>query len=154
MRNSLPACFLVLAFVGCVAQQPPPPTTAATAPAQAVTPTTYAAGSAQNTTTAFDGTYTFTSVQNISRGGGSLRPEGEGFKCPDYTASHITISGGLAQFDVRNTILFQGYVTPQGILTMRTGVGQQFDGQIDPQGMIHGRVTGGCAYEATWHRSA
>ena len=142
----------VLALAACTTQSPPPPTTVAASASPVLTPASYALGSAASTTAAFDGTYTFTAVRNISRGG-ALRDPGEGQTCPDYTASPLVISKGLAQFDVRN-IRFQGYVTPQGSLAMSTGVGQKFVGQIDPQGVIKGSVTGGCAYDASWQRSA
>jgi hypothetical protein len=51
----------------------------------------------------------------------------------------LTISNGLAQFDVQN-IRFQGYVAPQGVLAKRTGVDQRFEGQIDAQNVLKGRV--------------
>jgi hypothetical protein len=61
--------------------------------------------------------------------GSALPGAGEGSSnCPNYTASPLTISNGFAQFDVLN-IRFQGYVTPQGSLAMRTGVGQKFEGK-------------------------
>src|SRR5215831_17009409 len=55
--------------------------------------------------------------------------------------------------DVIN-VRFQDYVTPQGALAMRTGAGQRFEGQIDPQNVLRGRVIGACVYDATWRRSA
>jgi hypothetical protein len=154
MRNLFPAYLSILVLAACAAQSPPPPTPGAALANPALTPASYALGSATNTTAAFDGTYTFTAVRNLSSGGGSLRPAGEGYACPDYTASPLIISNGLAQFDVANTIRFQGYVTPQGSLAMRTGVGQTFEGQVDRQGVITATVTGGCGYEASWRRSA
>src|SRR5215469_4017020 len=149
MKLSLLLCVSVLAVCGCGAQQSSP-TGAATGP---MTPTSYAAGSAANTTTAFDGTYGFGAAQNISRGN-ALPGGGENFStCPNYTASPLVISNGLAQFDVLN-IRFQGYITPQGSLAMRTGVGQKFEGQINPQSVISGRVIGACVYDASWRKSA
>ena len=65
----------------------------------------------------------------------------------------MIISTGLAQFDVLN-IRFQGYVTPQGSLEMRTGVGQHFEGRINPQRVITGRVIGTCVYDASWQKIA
>jgi hypothetical protein len=64
----------------------------------------------------------------------------------------VTISNGLGQLDVLN-LRFQGYVTPQGALPMRSGVGQRFEGQIDPQKVMRGRVIGTCVYDATWRKS-
>jgi hypothetical protein len=37
---------------------------------------------------------------------------------------------------------------------MRTGVDQRFEGQIDAQNVLKGRVIGACVYDATWHKSA
>jgi hypothetical protein len=65
----------------------------------------------------------------------------------------LTISNGLAQLDVIN-VRFQGYVTPQGAPAMLTGAGQRFEGQIDSQNMLKGRVIGACVYDAAWRRSA
>ena len=148
MKTTLLACMLALAMVACTAQTTSPTTTGAV-----LTPASYVAGSAANTTAAFDGTYSFESVRNVTQGA-ALPGGGEGATaCPNYTASPVVISNGLAQFDVLN-IRFQGYVTPQGLLAMRTGVGQRFEGQVNPQGVITGRVIGACAYEGTWRKSA
>ena len=111
----------VFTLIACTPPATPPAVGAAAAP----TPANYAAGSAANTTTVFDGTYSFSGVQNMSKGS-ALPGPGEGSSnCPNYTASPLLISNGLAQFDVLN-VRFQGYVTPQGLLEMRTGVGQRF----------------------------
>lgn len=150
MKGLILAYLVLFSMVACT-PEPSQPSAAGAAPAP--TPASYAAGSAANTTTAFDGTYRFESVQNVTQGS-ALPAGGEGFTaCPNYTASPVVISNGLAQFDVL-TIRFQGYVTPQGSLAMRTGVGQRFEGQVNPQGVITGRVIGACAYEATWRKSA
>lgn len=150
MKSVSLAYMAVLAMVACTPQTSAPPDAGAAA---GLTPASYAAGSAGNTTTAFDGTYRFESVRNVTQGS-ALPAGGEGFTaCPNYTASPVVISSGLAQFDVLN-IRFQGYVTPQGSLAMRTGVGQRFEGQVNPQGVITGRVIGACAYDGTWRRSA
>lgn len=137
----------ILAIAGCAQQQPAPE---ATGP---ITPSSYAAGSADNTTTAFDGTWIGGPVTNMSKGN-ALPGVGESTSnCPHYAAPPLTISNGLAQFDVQN-IRFQGYVTPQGALAMRTGVGQKFEGQIDAQNVLKGRVIGACVYDVTWQKSA
>jgi hypothetical protein len=149
MKRSFLLYLPIFAIIGC-AQQQPAPSAAATGP---ITPTSYAAGSAGNTTTAFDGTWTGGPVVNMSAGS-ALPGGGEGSsRCPHYDAPPLTISNGLAQFDVQN-IRFQGYVTPQGALAMRTGVGQRFEGQIDAQNILRGRVIGACVYDATWQKSA
>ena len=140
---------LCVVAVACT-PQPSQPSVSGAAPPP--TPASYVAGSAANTTTAFDGTYSFESVRNVTQGS-ALPSGGEGFTgCPNYTASALVISNGLAQFDVQN-IRFQGYVTPQGSLAMRTGVGQRFEGQVNPQG-VTGRVIGACAYVGSWRKSA
>jgi hypothetical protein len=68
-------CFLVsvciLAIAGCGTQQPGPSATAT----GAITPTSYAAGSATNTTTAFDGTWIGGPVSNMSAGSALLAGE-------------------------------------------------------------------------------
>jgi len=149
MKGPVLAYLSVFALVACT----PPSTPPAVGAASGLTPTSYAAGSAANTTAVFDGTYTFSGVQNMSKGS-ALPGAGEGSSsCPNYTASPLVISNGLAQFDVLN-IRFQGYVTPQGVLEMRTGVGQHFEGQVNPQGVIAGRSIGACVYDASWRKSA
>jgi hypothetical protein len=142
----LGACAAALA--GCAGQQSAPPAT--TGPQ---TPTSYAAGSAANTTGAFDGTYIGTSIINKSSGS-ALPGAGEGSSsCHNYpTPPPVTIAHGLGQLDVLN-LRFQGYVAPQGALAMRSGVGQRFEGQIDPQFVLRGRVIGACVYDASWRRS-
>jgi hypothetical protein len=149
MKRSFLLCLSILAIIGCAQQQPAPPATA-TGP---ITPTSYVAGSAANTTTAFDGTWTGGLVHNMSAGSALPNASEGSASCPNYAAPPLTISNGLAQFDVQN-IRFQGYVTPQGALAMRTGVGQRFEGQIDAQNVLKGRVIGACVYDATWHKSA
>jgi len=145
MKGLFLAYTALFAIVACTPQPSQPSATGAT---PAPTPASYAAGSAANTTTSFDGTYSFESARNVTQGS-ALPAGGEGFTaCPNYTASPLVISNGLAQFDVLN-IRFQGYVTPQGSLAMRTGVGQRFEGQANPQGTVTGRVIGACAYEGT-----
>ena len=150
MKYSFLLYLSVLSVGGCAAQQPP-----AVAPgATAMAPTSYAAGSAGNTTTAFDGTYIGRSIANVSAGN-ALPGGGENFSsCPNYPVPPaVTISNGLAQIDVLN-LRYQGYVTPQGSLAMRSGVGQRFEGQIDPQYALRGRSIGPCVYDVIWQRSS
>ena len=101
----------LLAVSACVPQVPQP-----AAPPLAATG--LAAGSATNTTTAFDGYYGHAVARNVSPG------------CPDYVTGHeLTIRDGLATFHTSvpatgtgipatGTLNFQGYVNPQGGLTM------------------------------------
>ena len=74
--------------------------------------------------------------------------------CPNYrVAPALTIRNGLAQFQT-GAGTFQGYVTPQGGLTMQSERGQTFQGQIDPYYVVTGRATGpSCIYDASWKRS-
>jgi hypothetical protein len=112
----------LFAMVACTPQSSM--TTTTTTPPSTLTMESYAAGSPANTTTAFDGTYNPGPVQNISQTSGmpsvasqsnALQGEGPGTSanCPNYTASPLVISNGLAQFNVLY-LRFQGYVTPQG----------------------------------------
>jgi hypothetical protein len=149
--NALSLAYLSLfAMAACTPQASMVRT--ATAPPPTPTPLGYVAGSAANTTTAFDGTYSPGPVQNISKGNALTGTPGDLANCPNYTASPLVIANGLAEFDVLY-LRFQGYVTPQGLLEMRSGQGQHFSGQINPQGVIAGRATGACAYNVSWHKS-
>jgi hypothetical protein len=152
MKGLFLASVPLFAVVACTPQPSAPPTAGA---ASALTPASYASGSAANTTTAFDGTYAGVSTQNISRGNtldvaGGNAP----ITCQDYSAlPSLTIHNGLAQFQLLN-YTFQGYVTPQGHLKMDSGYGQTIDGQIDNQGVYRAQGVGACAYTATWRKSA
>jgi hypothetical protein len=134
VKGHLLAGMALFAVVACAQQPSTPPTTGA---APALIAASYAAGSAANTTTSFDATYT-------------PGPESSS-NCANYKASTMVISNGLAQFDLSN-MRFQGYVTPQGSLAMRTAAGQSFAGQVNSQGVITGRVVGPCAYDGSWIR--
>ena len=125
--------------------------TTTTAPPSTPTRVSYAAGSSANTTAAFDGTYNLASVQNMSKGNTVTGTAANLSNCPNYNASPLVISNGLAEFDVLY-LRFQGYVTPQGSLEMRTDQGQHFSGQIN-QGVIAGRASGACAYKVSWQKS-
>jgi hypothetical protein len=139
-RNKMKQLFLVgisLLAVAACAPEPSPPPAAALAPA--------AAGSPAIVTTAFDGTYDGSFVQNISVGT-------TGAQCPNYrVAPALTIRNGVARFAALD-LTFQGSVTPQGALSMQASTGQTFVGQIDPYYVLKGRVTGNCVYDATWQR--
>ena len=137
----------LLAVSACVPQVPQP-----AAPPLAATG--FAAGSATNTTRAFDGYYGNAVARNVNPG------------CPDFVTGHnLTIRNGLATFQsaapasgtgipATGTLNFQGYVNPQGGLAMvsQTG-GQTFQGQIDPNFVLTGRAAGpNCIYDASWTR--
>ena len=138
-----------LLAVSACAPQPPQPA----APPLAATGS--AAGSATNTTRAFDGYYGNAVARNVNPG------------CPDFVTGHnLTIRNGLATFQGAapasgtgipgtGTLNFQGYVNPQGGLAMvsQTG-GQTFQGQIDPNFVLMGRATGpNCTYDLVWRRT-
>ena len=89
----------------------------------------------------------------MSKGNALTGSSGNLADCPNYTAPPLVISNGLAEFDVQDR-RFQGYVTPQGLLAMRSGHGQHFSGQINPQGVITGGAIGACVYEGSWRKSA
>ena len=86
------------------------------------------------------------------RGRNSARARGKP-KLPHYNnAPNLTVANGLAQLDF-STLRFQGYVTPQGALVMRSGVGQRLEGQINARNVLAARVIGGCVYDASWKRA-
>ena len=82
MKRSFLLYVSILAIIGCAQQQTPPPATAtATGP---ITPTSYAAGSPANTTTAFDGTWTGRAIAQHERGQRPARGRREGSaSCPN-----------------------------------------------------------------------
>jgi hypothetical protein len=138
----------LLAVSACTPQSAPPPSAApAPAPASLAQQASAPAGSPSNTTRAFDGAYDGSFVQNMSAGRTTL-------DCPNYrVAPALTIRNGLAQFQT-GAGAFQGYVTPQGALTMQGERGQVFQGQIDPYYVVTGQATGpNCIYDASWKRS-
>ena len=148
MKRLILLCASVLAIGACASQQPPPAASATTP----ITPTNYAAGSPANTTTAFDGAWVGGPIRNMSAGE-TLRGPEENPSCPNYNnAPNLTIANGLGQLDF-SILRFQGYVTPQGVLVMRTSVGQKFEGQINSQNVLAAKVIGGCVYDATWKRA-
>ena len=132
----------LIAVSACAMQQPsnPPPTTMAQ-------PVGAPVGSSTNTTNAFDGAYDGNFIHNMSVGRTNV-------ECPDLRiAPALTIRNGLAQFQGANGT-FQGYVTPQGAVTMQSAHGDTFQGQIDPYFVLTGRATGPlCTYDTSWKRS-
>jgi hypothetical protein len=66
-------------------------------------------------------------------------------------APALTINNGVARFAALD-ITYQGYVTPQGQVTMQSPAGQTLTGQIDPQFVLRGQTTGRCVYDAVWQR--
>jgi len=150
MKPLSPLCIVLFAISACASQPSSPPAAAA---AGAVQPLSYAAGSSANTTTAYDGTYAGVAIQKLGAAQ-ALAGAGEGYSnCPvSSVPPPVTISNGLAQVQTGN-LTFQGYVTPQGALTARTGAGHKFEGQIDNQYVLRGRMVGLCTYDLVWQRS-
>ena len=95
------------------------------------------------TTTYYDGTYVGQFVQTT--------PGPTGARCANIpVAPALTIRNGVANFAALD-LTFQGTVTPQGALSMRSEGGQTFEGQFDPYRVLRGRITGTCVYDATWN---
>ena len=95
----------LLVVSACAPQPAPPPPSAAAQPGVAV-------GSPTNTTPAFDGSYDRAVVT-------ARNPAG----CLDLSLPpYLVIKNGLAHPQGYN-LTFQGYVTPQGALTMTSGFG-------------------------------
>ena len=96
-------------------------------------------------TTMYDGAYVGSFVQITNPGGTTAQ-------CPKYNvAPALTIRNGTARFAALD-LTFQGSVTPQGQLSMRSEGGQTFEGQFYPNDVLKGRVTGRCVYDATWEK--
>jgi hypothetical protein len=100
------------------------------------------------TTTAFDGVYF---------GSRTLEEAYEGkswvhFCLTTRTIAPLTIVNGIAGTQWGGTT--EGSVSPQGVLVMRAPLGQRFDGQIDSQGTIRGRMNSGfCSYQLVWQKA-
>jgi hypothetical protein len=132
---------------------------------------THVGGSADHTTTAFDGEYRDLSVQNNSKGNSLPSEGGTGTrKCANYSGNEfppLTVTNGLARFEAMG-IHFAGYVTPQGHLKMSSGYGatvsgnikevpvdEDFDGDFDTTThRLRGQVIGACAYKIEWQKVA
>ena len=95
------------------------------------------------TTTAFDGHYEKPVIVAKSQG------------CPDLgNLPYVSISNGLAQLQALPMFYFQGKVTSQGTLSMRSSAGQTFEGQIDPHFVLNADLSGpSCSYHVTWTRA-
>jgi hypothetical protein len=130
---------------------------------------THVAGAANNTTNAFDGTYTGISTNNSSKGN-SLATTGASatLKCQNFDQPPpLTITNGLAQFEALG-VTFSGYVTPQGQLRMHSGYGatvtgqvkpalidEDLDGQFDAQThVLNAQIIGACVYKVRWQKTA
>jgi hypothetical protein len=144
----------LLAIAACAPQSPSPPFAEASPPVQvALASAPVHPISSVNTTSAYDGTYAGVAIEDVSAGG-ALAEGGDGLStCVNYSVPPaVTISNGLAQLQV-NGVTFQGYVTPQGALTMRTGLGHKFEGRIDNQYVLKGQIMERCTYNLSWQRN-
>jgi hypothetical protein len=97
-----------------------------------------------DTSAAFDGHYEKPVITAKSQG------------CPDLgTVPFLSISNGLAVFQALPSFYFQGNVTPQGTMNMRSSRGQTFEGQIDPQFVLNAKISGpNCSYNIRWTRAS
>jgi hypothetical protein len=98
---------------------------------------------------AFDGVYQ--GVSNTATGSGP--------NCHVLNAvpRPLTIRNNVAQFDgrLKGTTTFQGYVTPQGKLTMRDHLANRAAGEVAPNGKATADVTlgrGNCIFSAVWQK--
>jgi hypothetical protein len=99
--------------------------------------------------TPFDGTYQGVST-TASSGGSACVPA-------TPVPRPLTIRNGTAQFDagMSGTTVFQGTVSPQGVLTMRDNLADRLDGKIDASGKATGSVHIGdrnCLLTAVWQK--
>ena len=142
----------LLAVAACAPQPAPPPAVAG----QPITPVSYASEYAPTRRVPLTGRsrvllYRASPGVRFTPGASTAS-----VNCPNYTVASlppVTISNGLAQFQAIG-LTFQGYVTPQGGLMMSSGVGQNFQGQIDSRNVLSGQVLGRCAYNLSWQKSA
>jgi hypothetical protein len=99
---------------------------------------------------AFDGVYQ--GVSNTASGGGR--------NCSVLNAvpRPLTIRNNVAQFDgqLKGTTTFQGYVTPQGELTMRDHLSNRAAGKVEPNGRATASITlgggGNCVLSVVWQK--
>jgi hypothetical protein len=98
---------------------------------------------------AFDGVYQ--GVSNTATGSGPNCSVFNAFPRP------LTIRNNVAQFDggLKGTTTFQGYVTTQGVLTMRDHLANRAAGKVEPNGRATAAITlggGNCVLSAIWQR--
>ena len=102
-------------------------------------------GAQAQAVTSFDGSYA----------GVSLTASGSGHSCAAASPvpAPLTISGGNAT-TVQGQASFQGTVTAQGVLSMKTGMGSIMTGKVDAGGGASAAVTTShdCTYSFTWRK--
>ena len=100
------------------------------------------------TTTAFDGTYA-----GVSRE--VARYTSPGTRCYGTAGvpGALTVTNGVVQS--RGGGGWEGSVSPQGALVMRSPNAMRFDGQIDGQGTIRGQTSSTeCVYTLIWQKKS
>ena len=156
MKAPISAGIALVAMVACTPQQQSPQGTLSQHWLGAGPGAVQIAGSPDNTTTAFDGTYSGVSERSRSAAGAGLSlgnaaaPGCQQFEVPPT----LTITNGLAQFQALN-VTFAGYVTPQGHLMMDSGYGALVNADFDPRtpGLLHGQaVSVNCRYNLSWQK--
>jgi hypothetical protein len=157
MKALFPAGIALVAMVACTPQEQSPQGTLSQHWLGAGPGAALIAGSRDNTTTAFDGTYTGISQRGHGASGTGLKsrePSAEG--CQQFEVPPtLTIANGLAQFQALD-VTFAGYVTPQGHLKMDSGYGPTMNADFDPQtpGILHGQaISVKCRYNLTWQKA-
>jgi hypothetical protein len=162
MKVLFPASIALVAMVACTPQPPPqsPPSPQGTLNQQWTgggSGRTVVAGSAGNTTTAFDGTYKGLSNRSESAAGtGKKTFEPTTTGCQQFDEPPpVTITNGLAEFQALGAT-FAGYVTPQGHVRMSSGYGAAVEADIDAQThILRGRASStNCRYDLSWQKVA
>jgi hypothetical protein len=105
------------------------------------------------TTTAFDGTYVGVSRSFLESEAGSSHNRGAG--CVLYgQPGALTIAGGVPRYNgsAQRQATFEGSVNAQGVLVLRTPMGERLDAQIDGRGTVTGTFTGFCSYRMVWQK--
>ena len=158
MKALFPAGIALLAVVACSPQQQSPQGTLSQHWLGGGPGAALIAGSPDNTTAAFDGTYRGISERSHGASGTGLKSrEPSGTGCQQFEVPPtLTIANGLAQFQALD-VTFAGYVTPQGHLKMDTGYGPTVNADFDARqpGILHGQaVSVNCRYNVTWQKAA
>jgi len=166
MKVLFVAVVTLFAMVACTAQQaeqqsPPSPQSTLTQHWTGAQPgAAVIAGSPDNTTIAFDGTYSGLSQRTHGAAGTGLKSRETpalGTGCQQFEAPPtMTITNGLAHFQALD-VTFAGYVTPQGHLKMDSGYGPTVNADFDPRtpGILHGQaISVNCRYNLTWQKVA
>ena len=149
MKALLLTSISLFALASCMELGPP-----AASPVAPSGPTTVA-GSAANTTSAFDGTYRGIAIRGDSGAGPGLQAADPSTGCQPFTVPPtMTITNGLAQFQAVGAT-FAGYVTPQGNLTLDSGRGGIVHANFDPRtGIFRGQANSiNCRYDVAWQKA-